>query len=68
MGKGCGLISHVTDPMLVRKSGKMFGFRTRDNGDLDHKSVFVTENFYKITKMDKYRSMSGNDTSFTLSG
>ena len=65
MGKGCGLISHVTDPVLVRKSGKMFGFWTRDNGDLDNKSVFVMEHFYKNTKMDKYRSMSGNDTNFT---
>jgi len=68
MGKGCGLISHVTDPVLVRKSGKMFGFWTRDNGDLDHKSVFVMEHFYKNTKMDKYRSMSGNDTNFASSG
>ena len=68
MGKGCGLISHVTDPVLVRKSGKMFGFWTRDNGDLDHKSVFVMEHFYKNTKMDKYRSMSGNDTNITSRG
>ena len=68
MGKGCGLISHVTDPVLVRKSGKMFGFWTRDNGDLDHKSVFVMEHFYKNTKMDKYRSMSGNETKVHLHG
>ena len=68
MGVGCGLISHVTDPVLVRKSGKMFGFWTRDNGDVDHKSVFVMEHFYKNTKMDKYRSMSGNDINYRYNG
>ena len=66
MGVGCGLISHVTDPVLVRKSGKMFGFWTRDNGDVDHKSVFVMEHFYKNTKMDKYRSMSGNVITYRI--
>ena len=56
----------MTDPVLVRKSGKMFGFWTRDNGDMDHKSIFVMEHFYKNTKMDKYRSMSGNETKVHL--
>ena len=41
MGKGCGMISHVTDPVLVKKSGKMFGFWSRDLGEVDHKVTFT---------------------------
>ena len=37
MNVGCGLISHVSEPMHVKKSGKMFGFWGRDVGP-DRKS------------------------------
>ena len=57
MGKGCGLISHVSDPVLVKKSGKMFGFWGRDNGELDNNSVFVMEHFYKNTKVVRYKTL-----------
>ena len=59
LGRGCGLISHVSDPMLVKKSGKMFGFWSRDLGDVDHKSIYIMEHFYKNTKVDKYKNMPG---------
>jgi len=57
MNKGCGMISHVTDPVLVKKSGKMFGFWSRDLGEVDHKSIYVMEHFYKNSKVDKYRNL-----------
>lgn len=57
MGIGCGLISHVSDPIHVKKSGKMFGFWGRDNGEVDHKSIFVMEHFYKNTKVIRYKTM-----------
>ena len=41
MNKGCGMISHVTDPVLVKKSGKMFGFGSRDLGEVDHMVMFI---------------------------
>ena len=56
MNVGCGLISHVSEPMHVKKSGKMFGFWGRDVGP-DHKSVFYMEHFYKNTKVLRYRSL-----------
>ena len=73
MNKGCGMISHVSDPILVKKSGKMFGFWSRDVGEVDHKvssilnfqrklvdrfqSIYVMEHFYKNSKVDKYRNL-----------
>ena len=58
MGIGCGLISHVSDPIHIKKFGKMFGFWGRDNGEVDRKSIFVMEHFYKNTKVMRYKTMA----------
>ena len=40
----------------------MFGFWSRDLGDVDHKSIYIMEHFYKNTKVDKYKNMPGTES------
>ena len=49
LGVGCGLISHVEDPELVKKSGRMFGFWGTDSTNQSEK-IFIMEHFYKNAK------------------
>ncbi|CAG5096182.1 Oidioi.mRNA.OKI2018_I69.XSR.g14507.t1.cds [Oikopleura dioica] len=56
MGIGCGLISHVEDPELVKKSGRMFGFWGTDS-QINSERVYIMEHFYKNAKVIQFENI-----------